>query len=345
MQTPNLSLPYILPSQAQKHVTHNEALIALDAVVQLAVASRLVAPPASPAPGQRHLIDAPASAEFAGREGQIASFVDGAWRFHAPMAGWLCYVAADALFNVFDGNGWQPLQSAQAASVPLFGVNATADSVNRLSVSSQAVLFNHEGAGQRIAINKNAAADTASIIFQQSFSGRAEIGLAGSDDLKFKVSADGNVWKDALVINRLTGAVRMPATVPPKIGGVVSASASIAAGQLVQISAVDLQVNTLAISTFSSGVLTVGAGEEGLWNFEFQAVIPGPAATKGVYIRVNGDIASVMQFANTSASEVLKTAAAVQLSAGDQVTFAIFNGTTTAQQPNTTRLFGYRISA
>jgi hypothetical protein len=30
-----LSLPFIMPSQAQKHVTHNEALKTLDAVVQL----------------------------------------------------------------------------------------------------------------------------------------------------------------------------------------------------------------------------------------------------------------------------------------------------------------------
>ncbi len=33
-ETPNLKLPYILPAQSQKHVTHNEALRALDAVVQ-----------------------------------------------------------------------------------------------------------------------------------------------------------------------------------------------------------------------------------------------------------------------------------------------------------------------
>ena len=29
-ETANLKLPYILPSQAQKHVTHNEALALLD---------------------------------------------------------------------------------------------------------------------------------------------------------------------------------------------------------------------------------------------------------------------------------------------------------------------------
>ena len=38
--SPNLSLPYLAPAQAQKHVTHNEALGLLDAVVQLAVQSR-----------------------------------------------------------------------------------------------------------------------------------------------------------------------------------------------------------------------------------------------------------------------------------------------------------------
>jgi hypothetical protein len=36
----NLNLPYIMPSQAQKHVTHNEAIRALDAMLHLAVLSR-----------------------------------------------------------------------------------------------------------------------------------------------------------------------------------------------------------------------------------------------------------------------------------------------------------------
>ena len=47
--TTHLLLPYILASQAQKHVTHNEALRLLDAMVQLSVLDRdLAAPPASP---------------------------------------------------------------------------------------------------------------------------------------------------------------------------------------------------------------------------------------------------------------------------------------------------------
>ncbi len=38
-QSTLLSLPYIMPAQAQKHLTHNEALRTLDTLVQLSVAS------------------------------------------------------------------------------------------------------------------------------------------------------------------------------------------------------------------------------------------------------------------------------------------------------------------
>ncbi len=33
--TENLNLPYILPAQAQKHVTHNEAIKAVDAEAEI----------------------------------------------------------------------------------------------------------------------------------------------------------------------------------------------------------------------------------------------------------------------------------------------------------------------
>ena len=57
--TANLKLPFIMAAQAQKHVTHNEALRILDAVVQLSVINRdLATPPASPTNGQRYIIGA-----------------------------------------------------------------------------------------------------------------------------------------------------------------------------------------------------------------------------------------------------------------------------------------------
>ena len=55
--TTNLLLPYILAAQAQKHVTHNDALRLLDGLVQLSVKGRdLTAPPASPAEGARYIV-------------------------------------------------------------------------------------------------------------------------------------------------------------------------------------------------------------------------------------------------------------------------------------------------
>lgn len=55
--TPKLALPLLLAAQAQKHVTHNEALLRLDAVVQLAVLERTRSvPPATPVDGDAYLI-------------------------------------------------------------------------------------------------------------------------------------------------------------------------------------------------------------------------------------------------------------------------------------------------
>ncbi len=83
--TPILQLPYILPSQAQKHVTHNEAIRVLDVLVQLAVTARnLSAPPASPVQGDRYIVATGASGAWAGKVGQIALYENGAWQFFAP---------------------------------------------------------------------------------------------------------------------------------------------------------------------------------------------------------------------------------------------------------------------
>lgn len=49
-QSPNLALPYLAAGQAQKHVTVNEALRLLDALVQAAVESAALSAPPGPRP-------------------------------------------------------------------------------------------------------------------------------------------------------------------------------------------------------------------------------------------------------------------------------------------------------
>lgn len=205
--SPNLALPYIAASQAQKHVTHNDAVALLDGLLQLSVISRsLATPPASFADGNRFLVAASPSGDWVGQAGMIALRNAGQWQFLTPRKGFVLWVEAESLLLVFDGVNWAPPPPPQALqNLTLLGVNATADATNKLAVSSAAALFSHVGNGVQVKLNKNAAGDTASLLYQTGFSGRAELGTAGDDGFHLKVSADGAAWKEALVVDAATG--------------------------------------------------------------------------------------------------------------------------------------------
>ena len=218
--TPILQLPYILPSQAQKHVTHNEAIRVLDVLVQLAVTARnLGAPPASPAQGDRYIVATGANGAWAGKVGQIALFENGAWQFFVPSEGWTAWVTSEKVLASFNGVAWVS-QADAPLIVAQLGISATADATNRLSLSSPATLLNHAGAGHQVKVNKAAIGDTASLLFQTGFSGRAEMGTAGNDDFSIKVSANGATFLTGLSIASTTGEVTLPAAV--RLGGQAS---------------------------------------------------------------------------------------------------------------------------
>jgi hypothetical protein len=205
-----LSLPLILPAQAQKHVTHNEALRILDVAVQAAVSNRsLTAPPLGPVAGQRHIIAAGASGDWAGKAGQIALFADGYWSCFAPQKGWRVWIEAEDAVAVFDGAAWKT-QAEGALTVAQLGVAATPDVTNRLAVSAPATLLTHAGAGHQLKLNKASAGDTASLLFQTGYAGRAEMGTIGGDEFGIKVSADGATFYDALVVAGASGLVSLP---------------------------------------------------------------------------------------------------------------------------------------
>jgi len=210
--TPNLGPPYIMAAQSQKYVTHNEALRALDAIVQLSVLDRdLAAPPGSPANGDRYIVAASPIGAWTGHAGSIAAYQDGAWAFYAPAEGWVVWIADEDVAVAWNGTDWTGLATGDG-SFTTVGVNATADTTNRLAVAAAATLLNHAGAGHQVKINKASAGETASLLYQTGFSGRAELGLAGDDDFHFKVSADGSTWKEAIVIDRTSGVVALPYT-------------------------------------------------------------------------------------------------------------------------------------
>ncbi|MCC0012895.1 MAG: DUF2793 domain-containing protein [Rhodobiaceae bacterium] len=214
-ETPRLKLPEIASGQAQKHVTHNDALARLDVLVQVAAQTRdQTSPPGSPAQGDIHIVAASATGDWAGQAGKLANWRDGSWSFYDPMPGCIAYVIAESTAVLFDGSDWADL----AGIVPLqnlasLGVNTTADATNKLAVRSSAALFSGIEAASggdgdiRVIVSKEAAGDTASHLFQTNYSGRAEFGLTGDDDFHIKVSPDGASWTEAILVDTASGRV------------------------------------------------------------------------------------------------------------------------------------------
>ena len=209
--TSRLALPLMQPSQAQKHVTLNEALLRLDAVAQLVV-ERFEAevPPDDAAEGEVHALgDAPQGA-WQGQAGRLAVRQNGGWVFVAPQEGWRAWDRAANELRVRTATGWPPAAGAVRELVERLGVGTAATGTNRFAVASEAVLLTHDGADQRLKINKAADTDTASVLFQSGWEGRAEMGLAGSGAFSVKVSPDGAGWAEALSIDPASGRPSLP---------------------------------------------------------------------------------------------------------------------------------------
>jgi len=202
--SPRLNLPFIQQAQAQKHITHNEAIERLDLLVQLVVEGFAAdTPPVLPQEGQIWALGAEPSGVWAGQGNMLAAWAGGGWLFLPPAEGWLA-TSASAL-RVWNGTSWVAPLFSDLQNVPGLGVNTSYDTTNRLAVAASATLLTHDGADHQLKINKSAEDDTASLLFQTGWSGRAEMGAIGDDDFTLKVSADGVTWRTGLTLDAGTG--------------------------------------------------------------------------------------------------------------------------------------------
>lgn len=184
--TSHVQITLVEQAQAQKEVTVNQALLRIDALLNTgAIDKDLATPPASPAEGDVYIVAAAPTDAWDAHEDDIAYFANGGWQFITPNEGMILWVNDEDESYVWDGTAWVR-QGAILEYLDGVGINATPDATNKLSVSSDAVLFNHDGAGSQIKVNKNATADTASFVFQQGFTGKAEFGMTGNDNFTFK---------------------------------------------------------------------------------------------------------------------------------------------------------------
>jgi hypothetical protein len=97
----------------------------------------------------------------------------------------------------------------------LIGIGTEADGANPFAAKLNSVLWTAKttvegGDGDlRYTLNKETAADTLSLLMQTGYSGRAELGLTGTDDFSVKVSPDGSAWTTAMTIDRTTGRTKL----------------------------------------------------------------------------------------------------------------------------------------
>jgi hypothetical protein len=104
-----------------------------------------------------------------------------------------------------NGSGaWTILSPKPNVIASLVGVGTAPDPNNPLSVYGPSALFNG-ATNMNVTVNKAASADTASLIFEDGFSGRAQLGLNGSDNFSFKVSPNGSSWTTAIALDATTG--------------------------------------------------------------------------------------------------------------------------------------------
>jgi hypothetical protein len=212
-----LSLPYIQPAQSQKHVTNNEAIRALDLLVQLTFKDdQTTTPPSNPDEGDCYVIPSNPVGVWAGQEDAIATYLDGAWQFTPPQAGWSGYVISRGALAGFTGTQWTDVAPGEIQDASFVGLGMQADVGAPFSAKVNAALWTAHyaadgGTGDLLqTLNKETAGHDTGFVFQEGFDTRALVGLFGDNRLRFSVTTDGSNFADGLSIDPSTGIADLP---------------------------------------------------------------------------------------------------------------------------------------
>jgi hypothetical protein len=112
--TPNLALPFLLASQADKHVSVNSALTALDSLVQTSAVSRTtLSQPVAPNLGDVYLLPSGKTGAVWSTmaDGVLATWNEEGWLAFTPRVGFIVFVQNEGVHIVRTATGWAPLSA------------------------------------------------------------------------------------------------------------------------------------------------------------------------------------------------------------------------------------------
>jgi hypothetical protein len=182
VNSPRFSIPYIVASQAQKEVTHNDAVNDLESLAQISVINATTnAPPASLAEGDSYIIGPSPTGAWAGQAGKVASYYSG-WRIKTPQEGWVAWIQDADQLVIYDGSAWTAaLFAVPAGSISAPGLYFDGDSDTGLYAPSVDALAITAG-GVNVAQFPSAASAVNYFTFTPAATGNAPaLAVAGSD--------------------------------------------------------------------------------------------------------------------------------------------------------------------
>lgn len=151
-KTPYQNLPLLMPGQALKYITYNEALQTLDLLLHCAIdETQLTALPANAPTGFRALISDNPEAVLAPNAQNLAAFDGTDWSFHTPKTGWRVYHAPSSTGYIYDGENWvQEMAETQTeftgalSNLNSVGIGTSTSEAHVLSVRGASTLFSGE---------------------------------------------------------------------------------------------------------------------------------------------------------------------------------------------------------
>lgn len=108
MTTARFSLPLLQAGQAQKELTHNECIQALENRIGPVVEGAPInAPPTSPIVGHQYLVGSLPTGDFGGQAGSLATWTEGGWLFSPPHERFTVLDRLSGLAWTFEGSAWR----------------------------------------------------------------------------------------------------------------------------------------------------------------------------------------------------------------------------------------------